>query len=320
MPKEQRAYNISYSRILFIDKEIAEGHYPNANQLSKKYEVSIRTIKRDLAYMRDVLQVPIQYDSSKKGHYYTDNTFRLPAINSNLDSIFSVAMADKLVYPYKDTPIYSRIKTTLDNLDSHLLVFDENDDLWLNDKIAFLHNESSTNIKSEIWQIVTFAMIQNKCISFFYNNGYDKKYNKNSLTIAPYQIVFKLGIWYLIGYSNSDDKVIKYSLGRIENAKMLDDDFEIPADYEYIKSIVELQEFKCKVIFFGEGIINAKSDLPKVCEIISIDEIDENTSELTFTVSNLEQVSSILVEQSSYNNIVLEPAQLVDMCNRISSK
>lgn len=319
MSKEQRAYNISYSRILFIDKEIAEGHYPNANQLSKKYEVSVRTIKRDLAYMRDVLHVPIQYDSSKKGHYYTDNTFRLPAINANLDSIFSVAIAHKLLEVYKDTPIYSRIKTTLDNLDSHLLVFDENDDLWLNGKIAFLHNESSTNIKPEIWQTITSAMVQNKCISFYYNNGYDKDYNKNSIKLAPYQIVFKLGIWYLIGYSNTEDKVIKYSLGRIENAKMLDDDFKIPTDYEYIKSIVEPRESKCKAIFFADGIINAKSDLPKVCEIISIDEIDENTSEFTFTASNLEQVSSILLNKFA-GCIIVEPAELVDVCNRISSK
>ncbi len=312
MPKEQRAYNISYSRILFIDKEIAEGHYPNANQLSKKYEVSVRTIKRDLAYMRDVLQVPIQYDSSKKGHYYTDNTFRLPAINANLDSIFSVAIAHKLLEAYKDTPIYSRIKTTLDNLDSHLLVFDENDDLWLNDKIAFLHNESSTNIKPEIWKTITSAMVQSKCISFFYNNGYDKDYIKNSITLAPYQIVFKLGIWYLIGYSNSDDSIKKYSLGRIEKAKMLDDDFQIPADYQYIKYTVEPREFKCKVIFFGEGIINAKINLPKVGEIISIDEIDENTSEFIFTASNLERVSSILLDKFA-DSIVVEPAELVAM-------
>lgn len=315
MPKEQRAYNISYSRILFIDKQIAEGHYPNANQLSTKYEVSVRTIKRDLAYMRDVLQVPIQYDSSKKGHYYTDNTFRLPAINANLDSIFSVAIANKLLSPYKDTPIYSRIKTTLDNLDSHLLVFDENDDFWLNNKIAFLQNDSTANIKPEIWQTITSAMVQSKCISFYYNNGYDKDYNKNSIKLALYQIICKLGIWYLIGYSKIDDKVIKYSLGRIEQAKMLNDDFKIPADYEYIKYTIEPREFKCKVIFFGESIINAKSNLPKVGEIISIDEIDENTSEFTFTVSNLEQVISILSEQFS-NSIVLEPAELVALSNK----
>lgn len=314
-------YKSTDSRILFIDKEIAEGNFPNASKLSKKYKVSVRTIKRDLAYMRNVLRVPIEYDSSKKGHYYTDNTFRLPAINANLDSVFSMAIAHKLLKPYQDVvPIYSRIKTTLDNLDSNLLVFDDNDSLWLNDKIAFLYNDSIAKINTETWLTITSAMVKSKCISFYYNNGYDKNYNKNSVRIEPYQIVCKLGIWYLVGYSKADDSIKKYSLGRIEEVKMLDDDFKIPTDYKYIKSIVEPKDFKCKVIFFNESILNAKTDLQKVGEIISIDEIDENTSEFLFTTSNLEQVSSMLLKQSSFNNIVLEPIELVDMYNILLHK
>jgi predicted DNA-binding transcriptional regulator YafY len=46
-----------------IDREIAAGKYPNVNNLTEEYEVGTATIYRDIEYMLDMLNAPIEYDA-----------------------------------------------------------------------------------------------------------------------------------------------------------------------------------------------------------------------------------------------------------------
>ena len=42
------------ARIYFIDRQIASGKYPNANDLAREYEAGIAVIHRDIEYMKDI--------------------------------------------------------------------------------------------------------------------------------------------------------------------------------------------------------------------------------------------------------------------------
>ena len=75
-------------RLYVIDREIASGKYPNTNDLveclihasGECKPASIATVGRDIQFMRDRLGAPIEYDSFKRGFYYTQKGFRLPGI------------------------------------------------------------------------------------------------------------------------------------------------------------------------------------------------------------------------------------------------
>jgi len=49
-------------RLYFIDREIASGKYPNTPALAKKYETGLFGINRDIAYIRTMMNAPIDYD------------------------------------------------------------------------------------------------------------------------------------------------------------------------------------------------------------------------------------------------------------------
>ncbi|MDR2865477.1 MAG: HTH domain-containing protein, partial [Spirochaetaceae bacterium] len=51
------------SRIYFIDRQIAAGKYPSTKQLAEEYEVGTATISRDIEFLRDMLDAPIEYDA-----------------------------------------------------------------------------------------------------------------------------------------------------------------------------------------------------------------------------------------------------------------
>jgi hypothetical protein len=66
-------------RILFIDREIAAGKYPSSEEMAGKYETSISSIGRDIAFMKYSLDAPIEYCAKHRGFYYSIPYYRIPA-------------------------------------------------------------------------------------------------------------------------------------------------------------------------------------------------------------------------------------------------
>lgn len=50
-------------RITLIVGHLKHGHKVNASIMAKEFEVTTKTIHRDLEFMRDRLQIPIVYDA-----------------------------------------------------------------------------------------------------------------------------------------------------------------------------------------------------------------------------------------------------------------
>jgi hypothetical protein len=85
------------ARIYFIDRQIASGNYPNVHTLSREYEVGTATIYRDIEYMRDTLNAPIEYSAKHRGWYYEEKAFRLPARFAAADDMLALGMAKSLI-------------------------------------------------------------------------------------------------------------------------------------------------------------------------------------------------------------------------------
>lgn len=64
-------------RIVEIHEQISSGKYPTTGKLAELLECSTSTISRDLEFLRDRLYAPYEYDTSKRGYYYTDPNFQL---------------------------------------------------------------------------------------------------------------------------------------------------------------------------------------------------------------------------------------------------
>jgi len=72
-----------FARLRILDAEIRNHHYPNCLRFSEDYEVSERTVKRDIEFLRDQLDAPIAYDTGKHGYYYTEGFWFLPFLAVN---------------------------------------------------------------------------------------------------------------------------------------------------------------------------------------------------------------------------------------------
>jgi len=74
-----------FERFVWFDRQVRQKRFPNARKLADHFELSRKTAQRNIDFMRDRLIAPLEYDPSKKGYYYLDETFGL-GVKSALDS------------------------------------------------------------------------------------------------------------------------------------------------------------------------------------------------------------------------------------------
>ena len=56
------------------------GYLPNSSDFMKEFEVSRRTVARDLDFLRDEERAPLAYDDARHGFRLTDETYTLPSV------------------------------------------------------------------------------------------------------------------------------------------------------------------------------------------------------------------------------------------------
>jgi len=219
---------LALPRIYRIEKEIASGKYPNANDLAKLCETSISTISRDIELMRDQLLAPIEYDAFNRGYYFTEKTFRLPASFTTAEDLLALCMARSIFSLYKDTPLYDVSRQLLESITTPIAVDGNNN--WLENRIT-VPPIASAKVKSEIWDIIINSLKGNRIITFDYKGTWDDEYKKRK--VHPYQLLFDSGVWYLYGFAEERKATRIFSLSKIKNAQLTKELFSLPKNYKY---------------------------------------------------------------------------------------
>ena len=222
-------YRPIHDRLLHIDRLICEGSARSARTLAEAHEVSIRTIKRDIEYMRDSLNAPIEYEPSGRGYYYSDPHYRLQNITLTSGDIFAVYLAEKVLEQYDNTPLFDELSRIFDRL--RALVPSSKITVPLSnarDRFSMIH-EPRTRIDFTVWTVVFDALRDERVISFDYT--VPRKPQSVSRTVHPYHSIAYRGEWYLIGFSVRDGALRTYALSRMENAQELDESFDYPPEF-----------------------------------------------------------------------------------------
>ena len=81
----------------------------------KEFEVSRRTVARDLDFLRDEERAPLAYDDARHGFRLTDETYTLPPVRISRKEAFSFGLARKLLAHYEGTGGTSPMTATTRN-------------------------------------------------------------------------------------------------------------------------------------------------------------------------------------------------------------
>jgi len=322
--QRKNQYRGVWERIVYIDQairrvpvddDIPEHVRANANTicnyLKQRHgiEVTPRTIKRDIEFMRFNLDCPIEYDQRRFTYYYSDPNFLMPSVMMHEGELFAMFLADKLLEQYSQTPIYENLKTVFQKIKSSLK--DETKVALVAQKKFTVLPPFSTTIVPAIWDTVIRGLKDSRTIQMVY------RVPGRSPTIRrldPYHAVKYEGDWYIVGNCHLRNEIRTFSLSRIQQAELLHESFEIPPDFDFRQFTGSRfgvhwgkGEYRVKVLFLSSvaDYIRERQWHPTQ----EIKEIENGDIEFTMTVNHLLEVKRWILSWGE-NVKVLEPKEL----------
>src|SRR5579859_6852380 len=101
-------------RMLRIHQLIQSASFPNASTLAAELEVSTKSIHRDLEFMRDRLELPLEFDRARFGYFYTQEVSSFPTVQITQGELFALIVAERALQQYRGTsfekPLLSAIR------------------------------------------------------------------------------------------------------------------------------------------------------------------------------------------------------------------
>ena len=196
-----------------IHRRIQSGDYPNSTQLAEEIEVTTRTIKRDVDFMKCRLNLPIQYDARRYGYYYSEPVEHFPSVPMTEVEVFALLIADKAVSQYHGTPWQQPLESAFRRLMGQL-------DRQTNFSLGNLDSAFSfrplapEEANLGMFQKLTEALKDRRVVKFQYRNlGTD---TAKSRTAQPYHVACVDSHWYLFAFDEDRQAIRTFALSRIK--------------------------------------------------------------------------------------------------------
>ena len=215
-------------RLLQIDEEIRNGRFPNATTLAKKIEVSSRTIQRDIEYMRDMYNAPIEFDAQKNGYYYTESSFYIKSVPISEGELFSVALFDQLLEQYRNTPLENDLRSVFKKIEMSLpndITFDSS---FLQSQTTFIPDQIGV-INPQNFETVFSALKNRHVLKFKYRPLQKTTWMERK--INPLHSVCQKGNWYILGFCHDKQDIRVFNFSRMKDVLELQEMFEIPCGF-----------------------------------------------------------------------------------------
>lgn len=226
-------------RIMWFDKHIKAEKFPNRKNLAEKFEISIRQAQRDIDYLKDSLDAPLNYDAKERGYYYEDETFTLPNIYINDEQKKLLSFLAYSYENYTQTPKVTQVTELFKKLieeeakDDNIPVFD-----------------LEKHIAKNFYNISNAIKMKNK-LQITYR---DSNKGNIELIIHPYKLFHRYRADYIVSYCEDAEEITVLRVDRIIDLKILDEAFEVCTEFEdrEYSSIIEKDPYVARIKFTKE--------------------------------------------------------------------
>ena len=183
-------------RMIRIHDLLSAGRYPNCSLLAREFEVSTKTVQRDVDFMRDQLVLPIEYDRARHGFAYTRAVAQFPLITVSEGELVALLVAQKAVEQYRGTSFEKPLQTAFQKLVSSLGDEASVSLHELSEAVSFHYAGSSPRSDRGLRIAEQAVMSPDQLVEFDYLSLRARKPERRR--VAPYHLACINNQWYLI--------------------------------------------------------------------------------------------------------------------------
>jgi predicted DNA-binding transcriptional regulator YafY len=306
----------SASRLITLILLLQNQPHQKASELAGKLGVSLRTIHRYFG-MLDEMGIPVYAERGPYGGFSLVRGYKLPPLVFSLEEAVAVYLGTSLVNEMWGNLYRDAAQAAMAKLENILPSEQRNEIDWARRSlIATSLNRGDPSEVFPILEDLRKAARQQHQVLAIYQSAANAKATKRK--IDPYALVFRAGLWYLVGYCHLRTAPRTFRVDRIQKLSVLDQSFQIPEDFdvrEYLNN-----EFKEQPLVRGR-----LQFIPEAKHIVASNRIlwesmEENTDGslvVTLTAPDLPWLASMVMSFGIWVT-VLEPPELRDMISELA--
>ncbi|HWA87759.1 MAG TPA: WYL domain-containing transcriptional regulator [Opitutus sp.] len=215
-------------RMLRIHDELRRGSLINCTKLMKHLEVSRKTIVRDIAFMRDRLDLPIEYDPLIQAYRYTHPVNAFPTVHVTEGELLALLVARRALEQYRGTPFHRQLEIAFEKLAGGLrdrISFSPADEL----RAVSFKNIGLGKTDLAVFNALSGAVLRQFEVAFAHRKPGDPK--KSARRVRPYHLANRENSWYLVGFDLERQALRTFALPRIGDVTVTKEAFTRPADF-----------------------------------------------------------------------------------------
>ncbi len=186
-------------RMLRIHQALQSATYPNAMTLAAELEVSSKSIHRDLEFMRDRLNLPVEYDYFHKGFHYTQRVNAFPTLQISEGELVALVVAEKALQQYRGTSFEKPLLSAISKMQQSLPETISVDIADLERTISF-RTRAEPMLNLGTFDTLAKATAGRKQLEVIYRKPGQKEGEKR--VIDPYHLANINGEWFLFAYDH----------------------------------------------------------------------------------------------------------------------
>ena len=220
-------------RLLSLIVELQAKHWQRAEDLAETFEVSKRTIYRD---MMALMESGVPVISSPGQGYALDEGYFLPPLSFNTDESIVLLLGTDFMQQTFDAQYQTAARSATSKIRAVLSqrLRDEVDDLQTSMRFIAVNPLDSTT-HPETLQQLRRAIIQHRTVRLDYHTRFttnqDVAGSKTTRDVDPYALVHLENTWYLSGYCHLRHDIRNFRLDRIDKLQILSAGFTRPQNF-----------------------------------------------------------------------------------------
>ena len=215
-------------RMMRIHDELRRGALINCSHLVRALEVSRKTVVRDIAFMRDRLDLPIEFDAQIQAYRYTHPVNAFPSVNVTEGELLALLVAQRALEQYRGTPFHRQLEVAFEKLAGGLrdkISFSPTDEL----RAVSFKNIGIGKTDLTVFNALSAAVLRSQEITFAYRKPGDPK--RSVRRVRPYHLANRENLWYLIAFDLERAALRTFALPRIADVTVTKTTFLRPTDF-----------------------------------------------------------------------------------------